>query len=82
MTCRFCDEPVLPTDDTYFRDMHRECAIRVTAGSLGHQMGLCCCPGNPGTLDDPPGVSKRDAARAAADLYLRREAKRGKARFN
>lgn len=45
---------------------HIECAARQALGSVGHQLQRCHCYG--GTEDDPPGLSRRAAARAAWDL--------------
>ncbi len=41
--------------------MHADCALRSAAGSVGHQRGRCSCYG--GDEEDPPGVSRRVAAR-------------------
>lgn len=68
--CLYCEEQLFagePLDPPGY--MHLECAIRVVAGSVGHQIGLCSCPGNPGILDDPPRMTKRQAARVAALLH-------------
>ncbi len=45
------------------RPWHVECNFRAIAGSVGHQKRRCSCFG--GEEDDPPGLSKREAARAA-----------------
>ena len=47
--------------------MHYECQIRAAAGSVGHQKGLCSCYG--GTEEDPPGMTKHEAAIAAAKYF-------------
>ena len=39
----------------------------MVAGSVGHQMHLCGCYG--GDKDDPPGLGRRDAARAALAYF-------------
>lgn len=72
MLCAFCGEEVAE-DDRESRiacepgfGMHRDCGLRMVVGSLGHQLGLCGCRGGPGTLDDPPGLTLREAARTAA----------------
>lgn len=82
--CLFCKEAIGPADSgvimPHFGDggsrlaaIHRECEIRQVVGSVGHQRGLCSCKGGPGTLDDPPGVSKRVAALLAErEMLLRR----------
>jgi hypothetical protein len=51
---------------------HRECVIRHVAGSLGHQLGVCHCPGKPGWMDDPEGLTKRQAAILAERLFMGR----------
>ena len=48
---------------------HRECILRLVFGSVGHALGMCSCPGAKGVMDDPPWLSKRDAARAAYALH-------------
>ncbi len=49
---------------------HYECLMRQILGSVGHQKGLCSCYG--GTEEDPPGLSKREAACAAYQHSRRR----------
>lgn len=49
------------------RPIHRECLLRTVLGSVGHQKKTCHCHG--GTEEDPPGLSKRDAARAAVAYW-------------
>jgi hypothetical protein len=87
-TCLHCDEPVtgddivagasthqplMKADGTCdFRGLHRECEGRMVFGSVGHQLGRCSCRGCDGTMEDPPGMTKREAARAAVDLARRR----------
>lgn len=72
MTCPHCDEPVTPRERFVAvndgRDrFHRECFIRMLAGSAGHQMGECRCFG--GTRRDPPGLTLRQAAVLAYDTF-------------
>lgn len=71
MNCFHCNEPVLEEGEeaTDIADgrLHRECHIRMVAGSLGHQSGLCSCFG--GEMEDPPGLSVREAARVAASYF-------------
>lgn len=43
--------------------MHHECSMRSVLGSVGHQKKLCSCYG--GNQEDPPGLTKRQAAIAA-----------------
>jgi hypothetical protein len=68
--CYHCGEPVLPAEHAPGHCpscFHLECWIRATVGSLGHQQGRCACFG--GTADDPPGHTRREAARAAWDYH-------------
>jgi hypothetical protein len=51
--------------------IHRECMLRQIVGSVGHQLGTCSCHGGEGPCD-PPGMTVREAARAAADLFRER----------
>lgn len=78
--CLRCDEPagidgqeqltfLVTTTGIETRWMHLECDIRGRVGSLGHLQRRCSCYG--GLEEDPAGMSKREAARAAADFYLR-----------
>jgi len=77
--CLWCEEPIAVGDSGYLipyidasgtteRAHHWECHIRSISGSVGHQRGTCSCHG--GTEGDPPGVSKREAAKAAAHEFL------------
>lgn len=66
--CLWCAEPVSPEEtDPVCLFYHRECQLRSTLGSVGHQLRRCPCYG--GDLEDPPELSKRDAARAAVLLH-------------
>ena len=58
-------------DEHRIRYLHYECGLRSVIGSLAHIQGRCSCYG--GSEDDPPGMSKRQAARAALEAYLRRQ---------
>jgi len=49
---------------------HHECFVRSIVGSVGHLLGRCSCNG--GDDDDPPGLTKRQAALAACLLYAER----------
>lgn len=46
---------------------HIECFIRQSIGSVGHLRRHCSCYG--GTEGDPPGMTRREAAQAALDLF-------------
>lgn len=82
--CFHCGEPIAPGDRTnphatpgtcggsvLMRMCHWECSARAILGSVGHIRGQCTCYG--GTQDDPPGMTKREAARAAVAEYQMRE---------
>jgi hypothetical protein len=76
MNCLFCEEPllhgekVIPINDG--RDqVHQECMMRQVVGSVGHQNGTCHCHG--GNQEDPPGLTKREAAREAFALWKSRQ---------
>ena len=45
------------------QSIHLECMIRMTVGSLGHLRKTCSCYG--GNEEDPPNMTKREAAIAA-----------------
>jgi hypothetical protein len=72
--CSWCDELIDDNDEGVFiphvgevstedRPLHIECFIRSIAGSVGHQLQMCNCFG--GDYEDPPGLSVREAAKAA-----------------
>lgn len=69
--CTFCTEPVKEGDMGTVYDnggvAHYECSLRGVAGSVGHQLGRCSCYG--GTEEDPPGLTYRQAAIAAARIF-------------
>jgi hypothetical protein len=76
--CIGCEEPfvagdqgvIMPLVGDDWQDLaryHRECHIRSIMGSVGHQLRQCSCFG--GTLDDPEGMTSRQAAQAAYTLF-------------
>jgi hypothetical protein len=73
MNCLYCEEPVLPDEEWQQPEMHRECAQRSILGSVAHLMKRCSCfvPGS--EEGDPPGLTKRAAARAAVRVWQLRE---------
>lgn len=83
--CPWCGEPVLDGEDSpaipgvashdgRWHRWHRECVERMAIGSLAHITGQCACYGEAGVDDlDPPGMTKREAARAAVAEYERRQ---------
>jgi hypothetical protein len=71
--CQWCDEPVLPGQQNLVfqtQAMHSECGFRPVAGSVGHILRRCSCCSKD-NLGDPPGLTKREAARAAFVLWRR-----------
>jgi hypothetical protein len=77
--CLYCVEPIVEGDlgiEQPFHSLekettvvhHRECFLRSIFGSVGHQQQKCSCYG--GTDEDPPGLSRREAARAAVEEML------------
>lgn len=85
-TCIHCGEAFAPGDRRFpimslgqdgarRRYAHRECSLRQVVGSVGHQFGRCSCHG--GKEEDPEGLTKRDAARAAVRLYEQLQQKPG-----
>lgn len=74
-TCIHCEEPIGEGDDgiRYANGpvAHYECQLRSVVGGVNHILGRCSCCG--GTEDpDPPGMTRREAAKAAVRLYERR----------
>jgi hypothetical protein len=72
LECAHCDERIVVGDRGVFlngdpRPFHFECFIRGVIGSVGHQKGSCPCYG--GVEDDPPGATRREAARAAMEYF-------------
>lgn len=47
---------------------HRECAARSVLGSVAHLEFRCSCFGGNQTDGDPPGYTRRQAARASLEL--------------
>lgn len=70
--CKWCKEIVSSQDPRVpegLRPMHYECEIRSVVGSVGHQTRRCSCNG--GTFEDPLEMTRREAAIAAAFLFLK-----------
>ncbi len=71
--CIYCEEGFEATDPGVRTcdgsPFHRDCFTRTIVGSLGHLQGTCSCYG--GNTEDPPGVSRREAARQAAEYALK-----------
>lgn len=53
------------TNEFETRPQHLNCFLRSVLGSVGHLRKQCSCYG--GTEEDPPGLTMRQAADAAAD---------------
>jgi hypothetical protein len=75
LLCQWCDEAVTE-DELRMGDaevnrsgqaIHIECGLRSAIGSVGHQRRLCSCHG--GDQEDPPGMTRREAARAAMEYF-------------
>ena len=74
--CGFCREPIqigdrgctIPDFAGFENPFHFECHMRLVIGSLAHQQRRCSCYG--GREHDPPGMSLRQAARAAWEYWL------------
>ncbi|HZT29450.1 MAG TPA: hypothetical protein VFA33_06185 [Bryobacteraceae bacterium] len=77
--CGFCLEPIetgnrgviiphIDTDGESEKPYHFECHMRMVVGSLAHQQRRCSCYG--GTEHDPPGMTLRQAARAAFEYWI------------
>lgn len=80
MKCIFCEEPIAMGDELHRnpigtadgpRIAHYECALRQVVGGVNHQRGRCTCCG--GTEPpDPPRLTRREAALAAARFFERK----------
>lgn len=70
LKCFHCEELIKGGDTGTINragPLHYECGLRLVAGSVGHQKKLCSCFG--GTEEDPPGLTKHEAAIAAARYW-------------
>ena len=80
--CLYCGEPIVESDrglllpqgcisdevrDPVNCPIHLECMIRSAVGSLGHLRRTCSCFG--GEEEDPPNMTKRQAAIAAFNEF-------------
>lgn len=72
--CDYCGEPIVPPDKwpAHLRTMnvHEECAFRLL-GSAAHWEKRCSCyvPGS--TENDPPHMTRREAAKHAMETFRR-----------
>ncbi len=70
MKCIHCDEEIQPGEaHKIVKNAHFECGFRMIAGSVGHQQKKCSCYG--GTMEDPEGMTLREAAKAAMEEFQR-----------
>lgn len=72
-SCLWCDEPIEADASGWGQGAagpwaHVECFSRQLLGSIGHQLHLCSCYG--GDYEDPPNMSRREAAKAAWENAL------------
>lgn len=76
--CDYCGEIMHLNEraEVFGGDFHRECLLRSVVGSVGHQMGLCSCFVMGSSVEDPEGMTKRQAAKAAAAFFQRRDQER------
>lgn len=71
-SCLWCEEPIEAEDYGFVRGEiaeHQECVLRQVVGSVGHLLGSCLCYVTGSSEGDPPGMTKREAARAAVAMY-------------
>jgi len=82
--CAWCDEPLTEDDSGYLIPhfdiaadprvselaYHADCWQRQIIGSVGHIAKRCSCYG--GTEEDPPGLTRREAATAACRAFEQR----------
>lgn len=78
LVCTWCGEPL----DEMLQDLgpagqsggvpiDRDCLLRMIVGGVNHQLGRCSCCGGP-EPPDPVGMTRREAAKAAADHFRAR----------
>ena len=73
MTCAYCAEPLDPGAETRILGWHDECSFRTIKGSVAHIEHRCSCYVRGASETDPPGMTRREAARAALTAYRVRE---------
>jgi hypothetical protein len=69
LSCGWCGEAVSEGDRSEIcanAAMHKECAIRSVVGSVAHLERRCGCYVKGSSENDDPGLTKREAAQAAA----------------
>jgi hypothetical protein len=72
--CHYCCEIILPGEKSRVTNegrliFHFECFMRMIVGPVSHQLQKCSCFG--GDERDPPEWTRRQAAKAASDLYCK-----------
>ncbi|MGE5611047.1 MAG: hypothetical protein ACM359_17485 [Bacillota bacterium] len=75
--CLWCAEPIREGDGGYMvpsigqtdQPCHLACFIRQLVGSVAHQQRQCSCYGGSG--EDDPALTRRQAAQAAFEEYMR-----------
>lgn len=68
--CIWCAEPILGDDSGFMipTPAHPACLLRMLVGGVNHQQKRCSCFG--GTMpQDPPGLTRREAAEVAGSLF-------------
>jgi hypothetical protein len=73
--CQWCSEMVEPGDlvHSILPEFHYACALRATLGSIAHVRARCSCyVKDDSAEEDPPGLTKRQAARLVADFVNQR----------
>lgn len=65
--CAWCGEGFTQGEAIEPGGVHYECGLRSAIGSVGHQRRRCSCYG--GEDEDPPGLTRREAAVAAALFF-------------
>jgi hypothetical protein len=77
--CADCDEKIVEGDAGIIMVggtvEHRECFVRGVMGSVGHQRRECSCFGGIGN-GDPPGMTRREASKAAYAEWERNQQER------
>jgi len=71
--CPYCHEQLIAgeeIDPRFSPPVHRECGFRSGVGSLAHLKGRCSCFTIGLNEGDPPGMTEREAARAAMDYWV------------
>ena len=76
MECYWCDEEVRPPEAVMVfvngATGHTDCVLRSIAGSVVHQRHECSCFIAGSTAEDPPEMTKREAATLAANFWKTR----------